>query len=97
LGSILATVVLTNLVIAFFNLLPLPPLDGSSVLLGLLSLIRGRWAWSVMTFIERVQQYGPIVLIGVILLAQFAGLNLIGMVIWPPTSFMYRLLLGGQS
>jgi Zn-dependent protease len=97
LGSILATVVLTNLVLAFFNLLPLPPLDGSSVLLGLLSLIRARWAWAVMQFVERVQQYGPIVLIGVILLAQFVGLDLIGMVIWPPTSFMYHLLLGGQS
>ncbi len=33
--AILASIVITNLVLAIFNLVPLPPLDGSKILMGL--------------------------------------------------------------
>ncbi|MGI6684857.1 MAG: site-2 protease family protein [Bacillota bacterium] len=44
-----------NLVLAAFNLIPVPPLDGSKILAGLL---RGETA----NFIYRMEQYGPMIL-----------------------------------
>lgn len=41
--SIAATVVLINIVLAIFNLVPIPPLDGSKVLFGLLPLHLYHW------------------------------------------------------
>jgi len=67
----LKAIVLVNLYLAVFNLLPIPPLDGHSVLLGLLSLSRGRWAWRVSEFLVRVEQQGVFLLFGMIMLLQF--------------------------
>jgi len=73
----LQAAVQTNIVIAMFNLLPLPPLDGHSVLLGLLSLSRHTWAWRASQFMIRLQQQGPLVLILVIIaVPSFKLLNL---------------------
>ena len=91
---LLNAIVITNIAIAMFNLLPLPPLDGHSVLLGLLSLSKGRWAWDATQFIDGLRRYGPILLLGIIIFSQFLGLNLIGWLIGPPISFFYRLILG---
>jgi Zn-dependent protease len=90
----LRTLVTTNVVIAMFNLLPLPPLDGHSVLLGLLSLSNAEWVWQVSEFIAGLERYGSMILLGVILLSQFMGLNIIGALIGPPTQFFLRLILG---
>ena len=92
--ALLVTAVWTNLILSMFNLLPLPPLDGYSVLLGLLSLSRSQWAWRASQFIAGFQQYGPMVLLGVILVSQILGLNLIGWVIGPPVRALYRALTG---
>jgi len=94
LGGVLVSVALTNIVIAMFNLLPIPPLDGSSVLLGLLSLSRARWAWQVSQFMYALQRRGPMVLILVIILTQFLGINLIGWLIGPPTRLLFRVIVG---
>jgi len=91
---LLVTAVWTNLILSMFNLLPLPPLDGHSVLLGLLSLSRSRWAWRASQFLASLQQYGPMVLLGVILVSQVFGLNLVGWIIGPPTRALYRALVG---
>lgn len=55
LGSVMAWAVLYNVWLGVFNLLPVPPLDGSKVLLG---LVPGRAAW-----MEQWQQYGWIILV----------------------------------
>ncbi len=89
-------IVMTNVVIAFFNLLPIPPLDGASVLIGLLSLSRGRWAWQISQFFSQMAAYGPMVLIGLILLSQFMGLSILGWLIGVPSRWVYGLLLGGS-
>jgi Zn-dependent protease len=86
---------MTNVVIAFFNLLPLPPLDGSSVLVGLLSLSRSNWAFQAMQFMDRLSGYGFMLLIGLVLLSQFLGLNLFGWAIVAPARWVYGLLLSG--
>ncbi|HHX44787.1 MAG TPA: site-2 protease family protein [Chloroflexi bacterium] len=94
LGGVLTTIALSNIVIAMFNLLPLPPLDGHSVLLGLLSLSKSRVAWQVSQFILTLRRQGPMVLIVVIILTQFVGINLIGWLIGPPTRLLFRLIVG---
>ena len=93
-GGVLATVAFTNIVIAMFNLLPIPPLDGHSVLLGLLSLSRSRIAWQVSQSMLTLQRQGPMVLIFVIILTQLAGFNLIGWLIGPPTRLLFRIIAG---
>ena len=92
--GLLRSIVLTNIVIAFFNLIPLPPLDGHSVLIGLLSLIRGQWAWRFSNWLMSLERYGGMLLFGLIILSQFAGLDLLGWWIWPPTFLFYRLIMG---
>jgi Zn-dependent protease len=94
LAGVLATVALTNIVIAMFNLLPIPPLDGHSVLLGLLSLSRSRVAWQVSQFMLSLQRQGPMVLIFVIIMTQLIGINLIGWLIGPPTRLLFRVIVG---
>lgn len=92
--AFLNTIIWTNLGLAMFNLLPLPPLDGHSVLLGLLSLSRSRWAWRASQFIIALQQQGPMLLFGLLIITQMLGLNLIGRLIGPPAQFLYRLITG---
>jgi|YNPNPStandDraft_1061719.scaffolds.fasta_scaffold07073_5 Zn-dependent protease len=94
LDMVLSTIVVTNIVIAMFNLLPLPPLDGHSVLLGLLSLLRGEWAWRVADFVQSWQRLGPMFLILLIVFSQFLGINILGWWIGPPLRFFYRLFVG---
>jgi Zn-dependent protease len=85
---------ITNIAIGMFNLIPLPPLDGHSVLLGLLSLSRSRVAWRISEAIVNLQRQGPMLLIGLLLISQFFGLNLIGRLIGGPTFFIYRMIMG---
>lgn len=69
-----------NLLLAFFNLIPVPPLDGGNVLLGLLP---ERLAASY----GQIRQYGFLVLYALL----FTGLATAW--ITPPTNFFMRVLL----
>jgi Zn-dependent protease len=69
-----------NLLLAFFNLIPVPPLDGGNVLLGLLPR---RLAASY----DQLRQYGFLVLYALM----FTGLATAW--IAPPTNFFMRILL----
>jgi len=90
---VLRTIVLTNLYIAVFNLLPIPPLDGHSVLLALLSLVRSNWAWRVSEFLVRLEAQGPFLLLGLIILTQFLGFPLLSWAVGRPASAMYRIIV----
>ena len=68
-------IVLFNLLLAFFNLLPIPPLDGYNVLLAFLP---PRYAFSV----QRYAQYGIIVLLLLVLLPNSPLSLLFGAVRW---------------
>ncbi|WP_041720652.1 site-2 protease family protein [Pseudodesulfovibrio piezophilus] len=68
--------VYVNLILGIFNLIPIPPLDGSNVLAYFLP---PRIAQLYMS----LSRYGFIVLIGLILIGQYSGYSLIGQVIFP--------------
>lgn len=69
-------VVYLNLLLAFFNLIPVPPLDGSKVL-GIFLSDRAYYQWTLQ------EKKGMIILIGVILVSNLFGLNLIGRLVMP--------------
>ena len=68
----LLALISVNLSLAFFNLIPLPPLDGSSILV---VFLRGR----ALGAYYRIQRYAmPILLIALYLLPQVTGIDIIG-------------------
>lgn len=74
-----------NLILGAFNLLPIPPLDGSSVLAYFLP---PQMAYKYMS----VSRYGFIILIGIIILGQYTGYSLVGEVIMPIVRAMATVL-----
>lgn len=77
-----------NLALAIFNLLPVPPLDGSKILYGLLPY---RYEY-VYQYLER---YGPFVLMGLILFGMITRISILGAFIYPFVNFFSRLFAGG--
>jgi Zn-dependent protease len=75
-GQIVLTLgILINLVLAVFNAIPIPPLDGSKILLALLPR---DLAYSYL----RIERYGFVILIGLL------WLGLLDRVIWPMVSIL---------
>ena len=82
-ADILGQIVLWNCVLAVFNLIPIPPLDGSNVVYGLLPP-QQRFTW------RSYQQYGPILL----LLLLVFGARVLSTVVFGPALFLARLFAG---
>ncbi len=93
--DLLASVMLINLVIAVFNLLPIPPLDGYSVLIGLLALTRSRWGVQAANTLESWNRFGMMLLFGLILFSQFLRLNILWSLVGQPAYRLYFFILGG--
>lgn len=68
--------VFVNLILAAFNLLPIPPLDGSNIVAYFLP---PQAAHKYMS----MGKYGFILLIGIIVLGRFTGFSLVGEIIFP--------------
>ena len=77
--ALLIPVIQINLILAAFNLIPVPPLDGSKILAGLLPDAGTRLMYSL-------EQYGPIIL----LLLIITGLT--GKILLPLVNSLYSLL-----
>ena len=65
-----------NLVLMIFNLIPIPPLDGSKVLYAFLN---PRTVWQIRPVLE---QYGLVILLGAMLLPIFPGARTLGDIIF---------------
>jgi len=77
--------VVVNLMLAFFNLLPIPPLDGSNILAWFLP---NRLAYKFLA----LGRYGFMLLLGLLIVSQLAGISLLGSLIFPPVGYVSALL-----
>lgn len=84
---ILSMGVVMNLSLAFFNLIPLPPLDGSKILYG---LAPARWDMALY----RLERIGPAVLIALIAMSFFVGISPIWAVMSPFVRFFALAFTG---
>ncbi|MDD2228738.1 MAG: site-2 protease family protein [Candidatus Cloacimonetes bacterium] len=78
-------VVFLNLLLAFFNLIPVPPLDGSKVL-GMFLTDNAYYKWTMQ------ERKGMMYLFAIIIGSRLLGLDLIGRIILPPIQFVMQLL-----
>ena len=81
--EILGAIVLWNCVLAIFNLVPIPPLDGANVVYGLLPP-RQQYAW------RTYQQYGPFLLLLILLAAP----QILSSLVFGPALAIARFLVG---
>ena len=77
-----------NLLLMVFNLIPIPPLDGSKLLY---AFLEPRTAWQVRATLE---QYGLLILLAAIFLPIFGGNTLIGVVFAEVFDPLMRLVVG---
>ncbi len=75
-----------NLMLAAFNILPIPPLDGSKVLAGLLPI-------SLARPYARLSCYGMLIVLGLFVLLPIAGLNIFPWLIGGPIAAIERPIL----
>ncbi|BAU47765.1 peptidase M50 [Sulfurifustis variabilis] len=78
--------ILINAVLMVLNLLPLPPLDGGRVAVGLLP---GRYAWQL----SRVEPYGFFILLA-LLFIPVGGQSVLRMILAPPVTLVHRMVSG---
>lgn len=86
---LLVYMILMNIGLGLFNLIPIPPLDGSHVLENILPPAASR------KFIH-VRRYAPIVLLGILLLDHYTDLNLFGRLLSSPI-LKIAALFGGEN
>ncbi|HHT9104591.1 MAG TPA: site-2 protease family protein [Candidatus Wujingus californicus] len=85
--NLLISGIIVNLSLAFFNLIPLYPLDGSHILEGLLP-------YSMASKYRGIERYSPFILIGVIVVGNYTGISILGKILSPPIHFFLKLFTG---
>ncbi|MBH50826.1 MAG: site-2 protease family protein [Candidatus Neomarinimicrobiota bacterium] len=76
-----------NISLAVFNMIPIPPLDGSQIFSGIMAQRNPQ-------LVMKLQMYGPQILMGLILFGMFTGVSLIWTVMSPFVSFFMFLFSG---
>ena len=76
-----------NIMLAVFNMIPIPPLDGSQIFSGL--MVRKN-----PDLVMKLQMYGPQILMGLILFGMFTSFSPIWMIISPFVNFFMFLFAG---
>jgi Zn-dependent protease len=78
-GTFLSIIVQVNILLAVFNLIPVPPLDGSKIVFAFLPAKYHQWE-------QKMEQSKFIVLAIVLIFAPY--------ILWPAVSVIYRLIIG---
>ena len=78
-----------NIALAIFNLIPLPPLDGSQIISGLIPNHK-------QNLLNKINQYGPNILMGLIFIGIFTKINIIHMIMSPFINFFLYLFIGSN-
>jgi Zn-dependent protease len=84
--EILDFIVRGSIILGLFNLIPIPPLDGGTVLL---TLVSPRTAWQLRPFLA---QYGIFIII--LLILPLGGESILSRVLLPITNAIYGVLVG---
>lgn len=79
LSTIISSAIIINLVLAVFNIMPIPPLDGSRVTMGMLPR-------KIAIKYAKLEPYGFLIIFA------FLYLGIIGNVIWPIVILLARML-----
>ncbi len=85
--NLLYTGIIMNLSLAFFNMIPLFPLDGSHILEGLLP-------HSMAMKYKEVERYCPFILLGLIVMGNFTGFSILSKMLGPPIHYFLRVFTG---
>ncbi len=93
LWSFLFAGVAANVGLALFNLLPLPPLDGYDVLLGIVGSFRGRTAYNLFRKLSQFEVHGPLILFALLAIDYVLPVSILGSILGPPFHFIVSLLL----
>jgi Zn-dependent protease len=86
LAANLKNALLLNVVLAIFNLLPIPPLDGGRILVGMLPGVLAR-------LLSRAEPYGMLILIGLLFVLPMLGLDPISRLIMTLTNTVTSTIL----
>jgi Zn-dependent protease len=86
LKSLLESFIFFNLILFFFNLIPIFPLDGEKVLTFFLPP-------AGQSFLAQIRPYGPILLVLIIVLGSRSGLNLLDALVGGPAAAVFQLLV----
>jgi len=76
-----------NLILAFFNLIPVPPLDGYKILLGILPV-------EMAYRLRPLEQYGFMILLALIFFLPLLGVDILGWFVMIPASATMGFLFG---
>ncbi len=88
--SFLTLGVYYNLLLFAFNLIPIPPLDGFRILLGILPP-------DISVQLEQLYRYSFMIFLGAFFLLPAVGVDIISEILRPVFAFFYPLLTGGLA
>ena len=79
--------IMMNLSLAFFNMIPLFPLDGSHILEGLLP-------YPMAQKYKEIERYSPFILLGLVIMGNYGNISILSMILGPPIQYFLRLFTG---